>query len=50
MDQYHPDDKASGIAPLARRLTREEWDGALDLAGRYGLTRLDGRRRPWAFF
>jgi len=45
MDQYHPAYKADEIEPLARRLTREEWHEALDLAERNGLTRLDGRRR-----
>jgi putative pyruvate formate lyase activating enzyme len=48
MDQYHPDYKAVGIEPLARRITRQEWNEALDLAARYGLTRLDDRRRKWA--
>ena len=46
MDQYHPDYRAVGIEPLARRLTRREWDDALDLARRSGLTRLDRRLRP----
>jgi len=45
MDHYHPAYKADEIEPLARRLTREEWHEALDLAERNGLTRLDGRRR-----
>jgi len=45
MDQYHPAYKAAGIEPLSRRLTREEWNEALDLADRYGFTRLDGRRQ-----
>jgi putative pyruvate formate lyase activating enzyme len=48
MDQYHPDYRADRIEPLSRRITREEWHAALDLANRYGLTRLDGRRRSWA--
>ncbi|MFI5180104.1 MAG: radical SAM protein [Thermoanaerobaculia bacterium] len=45
MDQYHPDYKAGGIEPLSRRVSREEWNEALDLAERYGLNRLD-RPRP----
>ncbi len=45
MDQYHPDYKAGGMEPLSYRITREEWNEALDLAERNGLTRLDGRRR-----
>lgn len=48
MDQYHPADRAPGIEPLSRRITRQEWNDGLDLAERYGLTRLDGwRRRPF---
>ena len=48
MDQYHPCYKAEGIEPLARPLTRSEWHEALDLAERYGLTRLDSREPWWA--
>ncbi len=47
MDQYHPCYKAGDIEPLARPLARAEWHEALDLAERYGLTRLDDRRRRW---
>jgi putative pyruvate formate lyase activating enzyme len=43
MDQFHPDYRADRIEPLWRRITREEWHAALDLADRYGLGRLDGR-------
>ncbi len=45
MDQYHPGYRALGIEPLARRISREEWRDTLDLAERFGLTRLDRRRR-----
>jgi putative pyruvate formate lyase activating enzyme len=48
MDQYHPDYGADRFEPLSRRITREEWHAALDLADRYGLGRTDGRRRTWA--
>jgi putative pyruvate formate lyase activating enzyme len=43
MDQYHPNYEAGGIEPLCRRITREEWHEALDLANRYGLRRLDAK-------
>ena len=45
MDQYHPAYKADGIEPLARPLGRSEWNEALSLAAKYGLRRLDVRRR-----
>ena len=48
MDQYHPCYKADDLPPLARRLTPEEWNEALDLAVQYGLRRLDERRRRWS--
>jgi putative pyruvate formate lyase activating enzyme len=46
MDQYHPCYKADDIVPLARPLTRAEWNEALEIAERFGLSRLDRRRRP----
>jgi putative pyruvate formate lyase activating enzyme len=48
MDQYHPCYKADDVEPLARRLTPEEWNEALDLAERHGLSRIDNRRRRWS--
>lgn len=46
MDQYRPCYRAEEYPPLDRRLTTEEYRAALDLAEKYGLTRLDqGRSR-----
>lgn len=44
MDQYRPCYRAEETGPLARRISRAEWNQALALADAYGLTRLDGRR------
>jgi len=44
MDQYHPcGDRIPVDSPLARRITWQEYDEALNLAAREGLTRLDRR-------
>jgi putative pyruvate formate lyase activating enzyme len=48
MDQYRPCYRAEEIEPLARPITRAEWNEALALADSYGLTRLDGRSIPGA--
>lgn len=48
MDQYRPCGEAWKYPPLNRKITREEWNKALSLAYKYGLTRLDDRRaRFW---
>ncbi len=48
MDQYRPCGDAWKYPPLDRKLTKEEWERALNLAYKYGLTRLDDRRaRFW---
>ena len=44
MGQYRPCYRAEEIEPLARPISRVEWNEALALADAYGLTRLDGRR------
>ena len=44
MDQYRPCYRAEEIEPLARPISRAEWNAALALADAYGLTRLDARR------
>lgn len=41
MAQYHPCYKASSIPQLARPVTKQEFFQALELARRYGLSRLD---------
>ncbi len=41
MDQYRSCGRASEFPPLDRRITKEEFEGALDLAKKYGLNRLD---------
>lgn len=49
MDQYHPCYRAAENPPLDRRLTSAEYQEALMVAEKYGLTRLDhepGRRWP----
>ncbi len=43
MDQYHPCGRAAEFPPLARPLSREEYDEALRLAAAAGLSRLDDR-------
>ena len=45
MDQYHPCYKSGDYPPLDRPLAREEYEQALGLAEKYGLRRLDQRRR-----
>ncbi len=47
MDQYHPCGGAFRKRAISRRITPEEFRGALDAARRAGLTRLDDRRRHW---
>lgn len=42
MDQYYPCGDIPFSSPLARRITRNEFQAALKLARQYGLTRLDG--------
>jgi putative pyruvate formate lyase activating enzyme len=44
MDQYHPCHKAYDHPQLGRRITSEEYQGAVQLALHYGLRRLDARR------
>ncbi len=46
MDQYHPCYRAMDNPPLDRDLTAQEYQQALQLAAKYGLTRLDQRRSP----
>jgi putative pyruvate formate lyase activating enzyme len=41
MDQYHPCYRADEAPEIARRLTREEYQQALQAAHRAGLRRLD---------
>ncbi len=45
MDQYYPCYRASENPPLDRRPTSDEYQQALALANKYGLTRLDHERR-----
>jgi putative pyruvate formate lyase activating enzyme len=42
MDQYYPCGDIPFSSPLSRRITREEFEKALHLARKFGLTRLDG--------
>ncbi len=51
MDQYHPCYKSGDYPPLDRPLAREEYEQALRLAEKYGLRRLDQRRRwrEWGY-
>ncbi len=44
MDQYYPCGEAWKYPPLDRRLTRQEYEGALSAAKQAGLCRLDDRR------
>jgi putative pyruvate formate lyase activating enzyme len=46
MAQYHPAGKAAGDPIIGRRITREEYDRALQEAVRAGLRRLDWVRFP----
>jgi putative pyruvate formate lyase activating enzyme len=45
MDQYFPHGDIPPHSPLARRITGEEFEAALDAARAAGLTRLDDRKR-----
>lgn len=45
MDQYYPCGKVVAQSPLGRRITREEFAAALEIAGEEGLTRLDQREK-----
>lgn len=45
MDQYRPCYRADEVPELGRPITSAEFDEALDIARRYGITRLD-RRAP----
>jgi putative pyruvate formate lyase activating enzyme len=47
MDQYHPCGQAPGKAHLGRRITRREFEEALDVAKQAGLWRLDERHKHW---
>lgn len=47
MDQYRPCYKAYTLPPLNRRITREEYREAVELARAAGLYRLDERPRRW---
>jgi putative pyruvate formate lyase activating enzyme len=49
MDQYYPCYRADENPPLDRPLTRQEYRAALQIAERYGLRRLDHRRRERTF-
>ena len=44
MDQYRPCGTVQGHPSLSRRITGDEYEEALRIAGRYGLRRLDQRR------
>jgi putative pyruvate formate lyase activating enzyme len=46
MDQYHPCGRAAGSPPLDRTLTAREYQQALEIAARAGITRLDKREIP----
>ncbi len=48
MDQYRPCGEAWKYPPLDRKITKEEWNRALQWVKQYGLKRLDDRRaRFW---
>ncbi len=42
MAQYHPEFRAAEFPELDRRITRQEYQQAIEIAGGYGITRLDG--------
>jgi putative pyruvate formate lyase activating enzyme len=44
MDQYHPCYQASAIRPIARPITSDEFQEAIDLTHQQGLARLDRPR------
>ena len=46
MDQYHPCGEAEKFPELNRRITPEEYEGALSAAREEGLERFDNRQRP----
>lgn len=47
MSQYHPCGEALKMPRIARRVTGEEFEAALDAAARAGLERLDDRHKHW---
>jgi len=52
MDQYYPCGKISLNSPLSRRITKEEYNEAIEAAKKEGITRLDKReklRLIWRF-
>ncbi len=49
MDQYRPCGEAWRYPPLDRKINKEEWERALKLAQKYGLTRLDEKRARFWF-
>ena len=46
MDQYQPCGELDDFPELKRRITPQEYEEALKIAGEEGLTRLDSRQRP----
>ena len=49
MDQYHPCGDISDFPEIARKITSEEFQEALDEAKAEGITRLDNRKRDFLF-
>ncbi|MEW8469977.1 MAG: hypothetical protein AB2637_15690 [Candidatus Thiodiazotropha sp.] len=49
MDQYHPCYRADDYPALGHSLSREDYQAALQLARRHGLTRLDQRASRFAY-
>ena len=49
MDQYHPCGDISDFPELARKITSEEFQEALDEVKEEGITRLDNRKRDFLF-
>ncbi len=45
MDQYYPCGKISLNSPLGRRITKEEYNEAIEMAKKEGITRLDKREK-----
>ncbi len=50
MDQYHPCGDIAPRSPLGRRISGDEYEEALELAKKAGLTRLDDRKRTRLVF
>ncbi len=50
MSQYHPCGEAVGSSLIGRTITSREFDDALRVAEREGLTRLDERHKHWLTF